>query len=59
MNNKELILNIIKEEIQKDSLNEKGIYLILKLIFKLIEYINKQDLILIFEFYGNIIKKIN
>ena len=50
MNNKELILNIIKEEIQKDSLNEKGIYLILKLIFKLIEYINKQDLILIFEF---------
>ena len=49
-NNTELILNIIKEEIQKDILNDKGIYLILKLIYKLIDYINKEDLILIFEF---------
>ena len=48
-NNATLIFNIIKDDIFKNKLNEKGIYLMIKSLSKLIRYINKEDLILIFE----------
>ena len=49
-NNYKLIIDIIKEEIKKDNLNEKGIYIMLKILSKLINYINKEDLLLIFKY---------
>ena len=48
--NSNLLFNVIKEELIKDILNEKGIYLIFKLLAKLIIYINKEDLLYIFEY---------
>ena len=40
-----MIIKVIKEELNNDNLNEKGIYLVLKLLSKLIKYMNMDDLI--------------
>ena len=49
-----LIFNIINEEIIKDSLNEKGIYFVLNIFLKLIDYnkiyMNKDNILLIFKY---------
>ena len=45
-----LIINRIKDELINDKLNDKGIYLILKVLQKLIKYIPKDELILLFEY---------
>ena len=49
-NNSDLIIEIIKDEIKKDNLNEKGMYIMLRILSKLINNINKEDLILIFKY---------
>ena len=49
-NNSELLTNIIKEELKKNSLNEKGLYFILKILSDLIKYMNKEDLIIILKY---------
>ena len=49
-NNCNLIIDIIKDEIKKGNLNEKGIHIVLRIISKLINNINKEDLILIFKY---------
>ena len=51
-NNSKLIFNSIKEELFNDKLNEKGIYWTLKILIQLIEYLDKDDLILIFEYFS-------
>ena len=48
-NNSKLLIKFITEELTKDNLNEKGMYLILKILSKLIKYTTKDDLIVIFE----------
>ena len=47
--NSKLIIEIIKEKIDSDKLNEKGIYLAFKLLSKIIKYTNKDNLIMILE----------
>ena len=49
-NNSKLIIDIIKEVIIKDNLNEKGMYILLRILSKLINHINKEDLLLIFKY---------
>ena len=51
-NNSKLIFNSIKEELFNDKLNEKGIFWTLKILIQLIEYLDKDDLILIFEYFS-------
>ena len=46
-----LLIRLIKGELIKNELNEKGIYLILKILLQIIKYINKDDLIFIFEYF--------
>ena len=58
-NNYKLIINIIKEEINKDQLNEKGIYFLLKFISKIINSINKEDIIIILKYILNYYKNNN
>ena len=43
-----LIANIIKDEIKNDALNEKAIFS-LKIISKLIRYLNKEDIMILFK----------
>ena len=50
-NNSKLIINNIIEEINNDVLNEQGIYLTLKILLKLIKYLNKEELYFIFEYF--------
>ena len=50
-NNSKLLIKAIKEELNNNNLNEKGIYLVLKLLSKLIKYMNKDDLISILEIF--------
>ena len=48
--NSEIIIKELKEELLNDKLNEKGIYLVLKILQQLIKYIEKDDLISIFNY---------
>ena len=48
-----LIIDIIKNEIKNDSLNEKGIYFMLKIMSNLINYSNKEDILTFFKFIWN------
>ena len=56
-NNSNLLIKAIKEELNNDNLNEKGIYLVLKLLSKLIKYMNKDDLISILEIFWKFYSK--
>ena len=50
-NNFKLIIDIIKDKMKKDNLNEKGISIILNLLSKLMTNINKDDLLFIFNYF--------
>ena len=54
-----LIANIIKDEIKNDALNEKGIFFLLKIISKLIRYLNKENIIILFKYIWNYYEKNN
>ena len=57
-NYSKLILDIIKEEIKKDCLNEKGTYFLLKILSSIIRYIEeKEDLLIIFKYIWNYYEK--
>ena len=48
--NANLIINFIKNELEQDNLNEKGLYLILKFLPKIIEYMKTDELIFFFKY---------
>ena len=56
--NSKLILNAIKEELIDDKLNEKGIYLILKIISLIKDYIKNEEIKFIFEYLWKLYNKI-
>ena len=49
-NHSKLILTKLKDELLNDKLNEKGFYLVLKILQQLIKYIGEDDLILFFKY---------
>ena len=58
-NNSKSIKNLIKDELYKDIYDDKGIYLILKILTELLKYLDKDDIFSIFEYFWkfyNIIK---
>ena len=56
-NNSNILINIIKEAIRKNNLNEKGLCFLLKLINKLIKYLNKEEILLILKYIANYYEK--
>ena len=56
-NNSKIIINIIKEIIGKNTLNEKGFCFLLKILSKVINYLNKEDILIIFKYIWNYYEK--
>ena len=55
--NIKLIIDLFKNIIEKDSLNEKGIYFLLKIFSKLINHLNKEDLLYFLKYFWNYYEK--
>ena len=55
--NQKLIFNEIKEKLDKDKLNEKGLFLILKILLQLIKYLDKEELTFIIEYFTKLYDK--
>ena len=49
-NNSKSIMNSLKDELISDKLNEKGIFLILKILSELIKYLDKDNLLFLFKY---------
>ena len=56
-NNSKLIIDMIKEEIKKDNINEIMMYSLIKIIKKILNYFNKEDILTIFKFLWDFYNK--
>ena len=56
-NNSKILIKIIRDNIVKNNLNEKGICFLLKIISKLINFLNKEDILTILKYIWNYYEK--